>query len=188
MSVEETIERRRSRRRFAETALELGQLAQLLWCAQGVTGEHGRRRAAPSAGACYPIDLFVAVGPETVGGLDAGVYRYLPGDHALAMVAEGDVRGPVAEACLGQDFLEGAPAVLLMAADMSRTRTRYAGRAARYVHMEVGHIGQNIHLQAESLGLGTVAVGAFQDDAVARAFRIGSGLEPLYVMPLGFLE
>ncbi len=185
MSVEEAVQRRRSRRHFTQAPLTLEQLGQLLWCAQGITDAGGRKRAAPSAGATYPMEIFVAVGPRTVGDLEAGVYRYVPAGHELEEVFGGDIRAEISEAALGQDFLESAPLDILMAADYGRTSGRYGERAPRYVHMEAGHIGQNVYLQAEALGLGTVAVGAFRDEAVARAFRLPSHLVPLYLMPVG---
>ena len=188
MSLEEAISRRRSRRSFASKPLTLAQVSQLLWCAQGTTGERGLKRAAPSAGATYPLEIFLAVGRDTVTDLQAGVYRYVPSEHALLRTAEQDVRRQVAAAALEQYFLAQAPVDLLIAADCKRTTGRYGQRGVRYVHMEVGHVGQNIYLQAEALGLGTVAVGAFQDDEVARAFGLPEQLEPLYLMPVGYVE
>lgn len=185
MSLEEAIRWRRSRRDFADASLSMEQLAQLLWASQGVTGKRTTRRAAPSAGATFPIDIFVAVGSGTVGRLGAGVYRYLPGEHVLEKATDGDVRAQIAAAALGQDFLESAPVVILMAAEYARTAGRYGERAGRYVAMEAGHIGQNVYLQAEALGLGTVAVGAFHDKQMGVAFRLPKELEPLYLMPVG---
>jgi SagB-type dehydrogenase family enzyme len=185
MSVEEAIQARRSRRDFSGTPLTLEQMGQLLWCAQGVTDAPRLRRAAPSAGATYPMEVFVAVGDQTVSGLSAGVYRYLGGEHALLKLFDGDVRGRVATAALGQDFLAAAPVDILLAADYGRTAQRYGDRARRYVDMEAGHIGQNVYLQAEALGLGTVAVGAFRDEAVAQVFQLPTLLVPLYLMPVG---
>ncbi|MCK4284381.1 MAG: SagB/ThcOx family dehydrogenase [Candidatus Brocadiae bacterium] len=188
MSVEEAIQRRRSRRDFAGAPLTMEQLGQVLWCAQGVTERGGSKRAAPSAGATYPMVLFAAVGEQTVAGLGAGVYQYLPAGHALKKVLEGDIRGRIASAAYRQHFLAEAPLDILMAADHSRTSSRYRGRAPRYVAMEAGHIGQNIYLQAEALGLGTVAVGAFDDGAMAEVFGLPRELEPLYLMPVGHVR
>lgn len=185
MSVEAAIARRRSRRSFSGAPLPLDVLAQLLWCAQGITGDAGRRRAAPSAGGSYPIDLFVSVGEGGVDGLEAGVYEYVPQTHSLELKFEGDIREDLSAACLGQDFLAAVPVNLLMAAEVKRTASRYGERAERYVNMEAGHISQNVHLQAEALGLGTVAVGAFRDKDVAAAFKLAGDLAPLYIMPLG---
>lgn len=185
MSVVEAIQGRRSRRHFRPDAITLEQLAQLLWCAQGVTGKGGRKRAAPSAGAAYPVELYVAAGAGCVQGLAAGVYHYIPQEHAVERVSGADIRPAIASAALGQDFLEAAPISILMAADYDRTARRYGDRAVRYVDMEAGHIGQNIYLQAEALGLGTVAVGAFRDDEMAAAFGLSDGMRAVYIMPVG---
>lgn len=186
MSVEEAISRRRSRRSFSGRKLSLEQLGQILWSAQGITGSVGRYRAAPSAGATYPMEIFAAVGENAVGNLRAGIYRYLPAEHAVELTRAGDLRAQIAAAALGQGFLADAPVDVLIAADYSRTTRRYGSRGNLYVHIEVGHIGQNIYLQAEALGLGTVAVGAFRDDAVAKVFALPAGLKPLYLMPVGY--
>jgi SagB-type dehydrogenase family enzyme len=185
VSVEEAIRNRRSRRSFTPEALTLEELTQVLWAAQGVTERGGRKRAAPSAGATYPMQLFVAVGANCVRELQPGIYRYLPGDHALEPRTQGDVRQHIAAAALGQDFLAVAPVSILMAADYERTTGRYGSRGVRYVAMEAGHIGQNIYLQAEALRLGTVAVGAFDDKGLAGAFRLPQELQALYLMPVG---
>ncbi len=187
MSVEAAIAQRRSRRRLLVDAVPVEQLSQMLWSAQGVTDKGGRRRAAPSAGATYPIELLVVVGDATAGDVPAGIYRYDSAEHALGCTRQGDVREELAAACHGQDFVGKAPMVLAMAAEMSRISKRYGDRAWRYVNMEIGHIGQNVHLQAEALGLGAVAVGAFDDAAVAAALDISEKLVPLYLMPVGCL-
>jgi len=185
VSVEEAIARRRSRRQFTSEPLNLRQLGQILWAAQGITGEDGRKRAAPSAGATYPMFLYAAIGEGGVQGLETGVYRYQPDGHALVRTLGGDVRRSVARAAVGQGFLAQAPVDILMAAQYDRTAQRYGDRAVRYVAMEAGHIGQNIYLQAEALGLGTVAVGAFRDEALARVFGLPQDQDALYLMPIG---
>jgi len=186
MSLEEAIARRRSVRSFAPKPLTLQQVSQIMWCAQGVTDADGMKRASPSAGATYPMEIFIAVGEGTVTGLGCGVYQYVPDKHALVRRTDKDVRARVAAAALGQRFLAEAPLDVLMAADYKRTTGRYRERGVRYVHMEAGHIGENIYLQAEALGLGTVAVGAFEDDAVGEAFGLPKGLEAVYMMPVGY--
>jgi len=185
LTVAEAIQRRRSRRRFTDTPLGLEALSQLLWAAQGATGPRGHRRAAPSAGAMYPMELFVAVGEGGVDGLQAGVYQYMPDGHALDRTLEADIRAQLVEPCLGQGFVGTAPVDVLMAAVAERIERRYAERAQRYVDMEAGHISQNIYLQAEALGLATVAVGAFHEDEVAAVFRLPRDMTPLYLMPIG---
>ena len=184
MSVEEAILKRRSIRRFRNDALSLSQLSQLLWAAQGITASGGRR-AVPSAGATYPLEIFAITGEQTVEGLNAGVYHYQIDSHALDTHLEGDVRAALAEAALGQTCIAAAPLDIIVCAFYSRTMYRYGRRGERYVHMEVGHVGQNISLQAVALGLGTVMVGAFEDEQVTKVLRLEEQLRPLYIVPVG---
>ncbi|MDO9542868.1 MAG: SagB/ThcOx family dehydrogenase [Kiritimatiellia bacterium] len=185
VSVEEAIQRRRSQRNFKNRSLTKEQLSQLAWCAQGITDADGHKRATPSAGATYPLDLYVVVGEKTCGDIPAGVYRYLPEDHALKIHLTGDRRQALAAVALGQDFVMHAPLVMVLAADYSRTTGRYGKRGIRYVDMEAGHAGENVHLQAESLGLGSCMVGAFDDSAVSAALHLPAEYKPLYIMPVG---
>lgn len=186
MSVEAAIARRRSVRSYRPQPLSLAQLSQVLWAAQGLTSPRLGLRATPSAGATYPLEIYIIVGEKGVEGLEAGVYYYLVEGHALELRHQGDRRVELASAALGQDFIRQAPAAIVIAAVFQRT-TAYYGRwgESRYVPMEVGHAGQNIHLQAEALGLVTVAVGAFDDEAVRRVVGLASETSPLYIMPVG---
>lgn len=181
MSVEEAIARRRSRRSYSDKALTLEEVGQLLWAAQGITDRSAGFRAAPSAGATYPLEIFLVVGK--VEGLKAGVYRYDPRSHSLLFHKEGDVRKALCRAALGQRFVETAPVTIAIAAVERRTSIRYGKRAKRYILIEVGHVGQNIYLQAESLGLGTVAVGAYYDEEVQRVLNLN--IPVYYLMPVG---
>ena len=183
VSVEEAIARRRSIRSYRDVPLTLEQLSQILWAAQGITEPERRFRAAPSAGATYPLEVYVVVGEGGVKGLRAGVYRYDPLRHVLVMVKEGNLRVKLSEAALGQPWVRSAPVCLVIAADYSRTTNRYGERGIRYVHMEAGHVGQNVYLEATALGLGTVAVGAFRDEEVKSLLGIPE--DPLYIMPIG---
>ena len=122
-----------------------------------------------------------------MNGVGAGVYRYEPDGHALAQIDDQDVRGRLARAALGQQWVADNAAVLIITAVYSRTKVKYGRRGQRYVHMEVGHAAQNVFLQANSLGLGTVVVGAFNDDAVARALTLAREEQPLCLMPIGRL-
>jgi len=184
LSVEDAIAQRRSERNFLDQSLTNEQLFQILWAAQGITGDG--KRSAPSAGATYPLEIYALVGK--VEGLDAGVYRYIPEGHSLTKHVSGDKRKELAAASLNQDFIADAPLVIVIAALYERTTKRYGERGIRYVHIEVGHAGQNIYLQSESLGLGTVAVGAFYDEEVARVLNLPEDHEPLYVMPIGYVR
>lgn len=187
VTVEAAIEGRRSRREFKGDPLTLSQLGQVLWAAQGCTGE-GCLRAAPSAGATYPIEIFAAAGEGGVVGLDAGVYQYFPEDHEVVLRSAGDKRAQLSQAAHGQACVLQAPVSVLFAADYARTTGRYGERGERYVHIEVGHAGENLYLEVESLGLGTVAVGAFDDSEGAAAAGIKKPLVLLYIMPVGRYE
>jgi len=180
MPLEQALAQRQSHRQFQDSALSLEEVSQVLWAAQGITGIRGRR-TAPSAGATYPLETYLVAGQ--VEGLDAGVYRYDNREHRLVPVRGGDVRRALSAAALGQRMVAAAPVTIVIAAMYQRTAARYGERAQRYVHMEVGHVGQNIYLQAQTLGLGTVSVGAFNDAEVKSL--LGIPAEPLYLMPLG---
>ena len=182
MSVEEALAARRSVRSYQDEALSLTELAQLLWAAQGITAHWGGR-TAPSAGATYPLEVYAVVGEVT--GLEAGVFHYRPDGHLFVRRTAGDLRGELASAALGQEWVREAPVSLVIAARYERTTGRYGERGVRYVHIEVGHAGQNIYLQAEALGLGTVIVGAFDDQDVKTLLGIEE--EPLAIMPVGRL-
>lgn len=182
VSVEESLLRRRSVREYSGDALTLAEVSQLLWAAQGVTSPPGMR-TAPSAGALYPLELYVVAGQVT--GLVPGVYKYRPVQHELMTVAEGDNRGQLAEAALGQNSVAQAPMDIVVAAVYQRTMPKYGERGVRYVHIEVGHAAQNVCLQATALGLGTVTVGAFHDDRVKSLLQMPVPEEPLYIIPVG---
>jgi SagB-type dehydrogenase family enzyme len=182
LSVEEAIAARRSVRGLGDAPITLAQLSQLLWAAQGITSEDGTRRAAPSAGAKYPLEVFVVAGK--VEGLPAGVYRYAPKGHSLALEKKGDLRENLSAAALSQESVGAAPVSLVIAGVYQRTREKYGERAERYVHIEVGAVAENVYLEAESLGLATVFVGAFSDDEVREVVGTGDA-EPLGIMPIG---
>ena len=129
--------------------------------------------------------MYAVCGQDTVEGVSAGVYHYTT-SHALLLEQPGDVRQELARAALDQGFIAQAPVTLVIGAIYARTAEVYGERAARYVHMEVGHAGQNIYLQAAALGLATVAVGAFDDERVKRVLRLEAECQPLYIMPVGF--
>jgi SagB-type dehydrogenase family enzyme len=185
VSVEEAITRRRSTREFTDRALLVEELSQLLWSLQGTTDNQRRLRAAPSAGATFPLEVISVIGDFGVSGLPAGLYLYLPSDHALKPIRNGDVRQQLAGVALGQQAVAQAPASLVIAADYERTRRRYRNRTERYVHMEAGHAAQNLYLQATALGLGTNAIGAFDDDGVRQVLQLAPNLQPLYILPIG---
>jgi SagB-type dehydrogenase family enzyme len=137
----------------------------------------------PSAGALYPLVLYLVAGD--VDGLEPGVYRYVTDDHSLEPVTGGDVRPALCEACLGQPWVSSAPASVVICADPSVTTSRYGDRGEMYVLIEVGHCGQNVYLACAASGLGTVAVGAFDEAAVSSVLGLTGGVRPFYVMPVG---
>lgn len=180
ISVEEAIKRRESVRSYRDAPISLSMLSQLLWAAQGITREGGGR-SAPSAGATYPLTIYVAVGNVT--GLEPGFYRYLPREHGLEQISKQDIRYELALASLMQLWMAKAPVVLIVAANYERTTSRYGERGIRYVHIEVGAVCENVHLQAVALDLGTVIVGAFEDESVKKILQVKE--EPLALMPVG---
>ncbi len=183
LSVEEALLERRSVRSYKDEPLELKWVSQLLWAAQGITLEARGFRTAPSAGATYPLEIYLAAGE--VNDLQSGLYRYVAAGHSLVKINGNDVRRSLAEAALGQNQVRDAPAVIIVAADYDRTAQRYGERARRYVHMEVGHASQNICLQAITYNLGTVIVGAFYDDQVKLVLGLPGNEDPLIIIPVG---
>jgi len=185
LSLEEAIDRRRSTRDFSPRAVSQSQLSQMLWSAQGTTDSRHHYRAVPSAGATYPLEIFVVCGANSLEEIEEGIYHYDTKTHSLTLHHQEDVRPELSEAALDQEFISEAPLDIVICAVYERTLRRYGRRTERYVHMEAGHAGQNINLQATALGLGTVAVGAFNDELVREALRLDEPYRPLYIMPVG---
>jgi len=181
-SVEESLAKRRSVRDYSAQSLSLAEISQLLWAAQGVN-RPGGYRTAPSAGALYPLEIYLVSGQ--VDDLPAGVYRYSPEEHGLNLVLSGDIRQELSKAALGQDSIQNAPAVIVITAVHERTTVKYSNRGIQYVHMEVGSAAENVYLQAESLGLGTVFIGACHDDQVSQVLELDGQEQPLCIMPVG---
>lgn len=184
ISVEESLKRRRSVRDYdINLSLSLEEVSQLLWAAQGITEPFMGKRTAPSAGATYPMEIYLVV--RKVEGLKEGVYRYFPDDHSLFFVKMGDFSNDLQKACWGQYWVGDGAINIVVTAVFERTTSRYGKRGEVYVHMEAGHVGQNIYLQAEALNLGTVVVGAFTDERVKEVLSLPENHSPLYVIPVG---
>jgi SagB-type dehydrogenase family enzyme len=181
-SLERSLSERRSVREFKQAALTLAEISQLLWAAQGVTGPGGLR-TAPSAGALYPLEVYLVVG--SIQNVAAGVYKYEPIEHRLAQIGTEDRRVDLAGAAYDQEWVAGGAALLVVTGVERRTTGKYGERGVRYVHMEAGHAAQNVLLQAVALGLGGAVVGAFDDDRVRRILGLPKGKQPLYLIPLG---
>lgn len=184
-SLEQLLAKRRSIREYPATALKLAEIGQLLWAAQGITHPQGYR-TAPSAGALYPLQLYLVIG--TVQDLVPAVYGYDPDRHHLVLMQGGDRRNLLASTALGQDWLANTAAIVVFAADYKRTTRKYGERGKRYVHMEAGHAAENLFLQANALDLTTVIVGAFDDEEVANILRLPMQEQPLILMPIGRKE
>lgn len=194
-SVETALSQRRSIRDYSGENLTLDEVSQLLWAAQGITAPSWGGRTAPSAGALYPLELYVVVGD--VEGIDKGAYKYSREEHELEKVKEGDIRAELADAAGGQECVRDAAIDIVFTAVYERTTSKYKTpvyeertgasylRGIRYVHMEAGHAAQNVYLQAVSLDLGTVVIGAFMDDRVKELVNAGEQENPLYIMPVG---
>jgi SagB-type dehydrogenase family enzyme len=176
MSLEETLVARRSVRQFTEEELTLEEISQLLWAVQGITAAWGGR-TAPSAGALYPLEVYVATG--------GGLYHYVSQGHKAIVESKADLRSELWRVGLSQDAIREAPAVFVVTAVYARTEKKYGERAERYVKLEAGHAAQNLLLQAVALGLGGVPIGAFYDDQVQGVLSLPSDHEPLYLIPIG---
>ncbi len=181
-SVEQALRLRRSVRTFSEKPLQLAEVAQLLWSAQGITRRDGLR-TAPSAGALYPLEIYLVAG--NVNDLPVGVWHYLPDNHRLEQLGDDDIRTPLAHAALDQAWIRDAAAVVVFTAVYERTSRKYGKRGMRYVHIEAGHAAENLFLQAVSLDLKTVIVGAFRDDAIHNTMKLPEDHAPLLLMPVG---
>lgn len=191
ITIEEAILSRRSIREFKKEPIELVYLSMILWAAYGITDPVKGFRASPSAGATYPLELYVVVGENAVhisgsDYLEAGVYKYIPYIHGLSINKRDDVRKDLMKAALYQKWIEEAPVSIVICAIYEKT-TRYYGERGRnrYVPMDVGHVGQNIYLMSTALGYGTVAIGAFRDFDVATIIGVESNETPIYIMPIG---
>jgi SagB-type dehydrogenase family enzyme len=184
-SLVELLRNRKSHREFLEEPLTLDEVSALLWAALGYREGTGSGRTVPSAGAIYPVEIQAVIGRNCVKGLDEGVYGYVPQIHSIDLMKQGDLRQDIAAAALSQDFLGKAPLLIVITADVGKTTLHYGKRGMRYVHMDVGHVGQNVYLMVFALGLGTCAVGAFRDEKVAAVLSLPKDIFPFYIMPVG---
>jgi len=182
VSIEQSLLQRRSIRSYTGEPLTLQEVSQLLWAAQGITDPRGFR-TAPSAGALYPLEVYVVCGD--VQDLTPGVYGYEPDEHRLVRIIDGDKRAELARAALGQSCVEEGAIAIVFTAVYDRTTAKYGDRGISYVHIEVGHAAQNLCLQATALGLGVVTVGAFYDEKVTKLLNLPEAEQPLYIIPVG---
>lgn len=177
VSVEEAIAKRRSVRGYSSEKIAAKQLSQLLWAAQGITSTAGFR-TAPSSGALYPLEIYVAN--------EDGLFKYRPQGHRLSLVTQEDVRKSLADAAWGQSFIAEAPVDIIICAVYEKVTSKYGSKGVRYTEIEVGHAAQNIHLQAVALGLVSAPVGAFTDEEVSRVLNLPVKEVPIYIIPVGY--
>jgi SagB-type dehydrogenase family enzyme len=177
LSLEECILRRRSIRSYLRDELSLEEISQLCWSAQGITGLRDPYRAAPSAGATLPLELYLVKSD--------GLFKYVAQGHRLLMLSGEDLRRKLAEVALAQDVVARVPVDFVITVVWERITGRYGQRGEMYAYEEAGHAAQNIHLQAVALGLGSVPVGAFSDAGVKQVLSLAKGEAPVYIIPVG---
>ncbi|MCD4700919.1 MAG: SagB/ThcOx family dehydrogenase [Candidatus Aegiribacteria sp.] len=192
VSVEEAMQNRRSVRYYEDSPLTVAEVSQLLWSAYGLNYPvenapdflRGGLRTAPSAGALYPLELYLVV--RDVTGLDPGIYLYKSETHELVRLVGEDCWEEFSNAGFNQSHFETAAAAIVYSAVFERCTEKYGERGRdRYVCMDLGHSAENVYLQAYALNIGTCAIGAFSDLALKHVIRMTSAEVPLYIMPLG---
>ena len=183
VSVEQALKNRRSVRSYADKPLTRQDISQLLWSAQGVTSPQGYR-TAPSAGALYPLEIYLGAG--NVENLADGLYHYRPDAHDMVAVEKGDPRQALWQAAIKQRAVKDAPAVIVITGVFSRTMEKYDKRGMQYVLIEAGHAAQNICLQAVAMDLGSVPIGAFNDKTLRKVLKLDSTIYPIYIVPVGY--
>jgi SagB-type dehydrogenase family enzyme len=181
-SLSGAMQARRSVRSYSKEPITLAEVAQLAWAAQGITNNQGFR-TAPSAGALYPLELYLVA--DRVTGLEQGLYHYLPKQHVLQQVSSDNLKTRLALAAYNQGALRKAAAIFVISGVKQRTARKYGKRAERYVYIEAGHVGQNLLLQAAALGLGGVIIGAFMDNAVSGVLGLKEGEQPISLLAVG---
>lgn len=185
ISVEKAIKLRRSIRSYKQEPLTMAQVGQVLWAAQGITSNDGFR-TAPSAGATYPLEIYLIAGK--VVDLTSGIYKYLNKDHAIIKISDGDKRAELSDAALSQEWIKEAPIAIVVCGIYERTSKKYGDNASKYVHMEVGCVAQNVYLQATALGLGTTFVGAGEEEKIASVLHLDKNEHALCILPVGSIN
>jgi len=188
VSIESALKQRRSVRSFAPTPLNLEEVGQLCWAAQGVTDDKGHR-TAPSARAIYPLELYVAAGSVT--GLPPGLYRYQPASHSLHLVAPGDKRADLDQKAVGQSWMPiaKAPAVFVISGTAAKMASSedpaVRERGAHFMWVEAGLAAQGFFLEATAMGLGSTYVGGFRAAETQALLGLPSSEEVLAILPVG---
>jgi len=185
ISVEDAINKRKSISTYQNKSLTLKDISQLLWAAQGITDKEKNIRTVPSAGATYPLEIYILTGTNGVNGLESGLYHYNPLKNQLEYIMKGDLRVNLSSTAYGQGGIANAPAIIIITGVYSRTQNRYGDRGIQFVHMEAGHAGQNLYLQAQALDLGMVLIGGFSNKDAQKILKLPADQEVLYLIPVG---
>jgi SagB-type dehydrogenase family enzyme len=187
MSVEQALQNRRSVRKYSNQSINLADVSQLLWAGQGITNTQRNLRAAPSAGQVYPLELYVLVGFGGVSGLKEGLYHYIPQNNTLEKIIEGDLRNNLSQVANGQPWVKQAPINIVITGNYQKMINKYNDQqlSTRFVNMEAGHVGENLYLQAEALGLATVSLGSFDENQMKKLLQLPKNEKPLYIFPVG---
>jgi len=191
-SLEELLLNRRTRRDFQKSSLSTTEISQILWAAYGLRDpEHGKpqtgkaKKTCPSAGALFPLEIYLIAGD--ISDIPSGFYHFIPDEHALELIHDKDLREDLYNIAYPREMIRTAPASLIYIAIEGRVLERYGERGRqRYIPMDIGHSAQNVYLQAEALGLGTCAIGAFDDEGIIQVLDLPAEEIPMYVMPVGY--
>jgi SagB-type dehydrogenase family enzyme len=177
LSLESAFAQRRSTRQFSSKKLTLSQIGQLAWAGQGITDSAAGLRTAPSAGALYPITLYIAIYD--------GLFVYRPQSHSLEQVLNVDIRGRLAAATSNQNAVAEAPCDIIVVGSVTKLMPRYQNQSRKYMLLEAGHVAQNILLQAVGLDLAGVPIGGFNVSGVNNLCQMSRDMEPLYIICVG---
>lgn len=188
LSIQEAINNRTSIRNYSKEALSLDELSYLLWCTQGikeVINGYITLRTVPSAGARHAFETYLLV--NNVNELTSGLYRYMAVGHSLVKLStDENIDDLIMKACLNQEFIKTSAVTFIWSAAAYKMKWRYGERGYRYMHLDAGHVCQNLYLSAESIDCGVCAVGAFLDDEIASALNIDGEEEfVIYLATLG---
>ncbi len=187
ISVEEAIQNRRSARRYSNEPLSINNVSQILWAAQGITNNQSSLRAAPSAGQVYPLEIYLVAGSDGVSGLEEGFYHYVPSNNTLEKLINGDLRADLSSIADDQPWVKQAPVNILITGNYQKMIDKYTDKelCTRFVDLEAGHVGENIYLQSETLGLVTVSLGSFNETQLKQLLQLPGNETPIYIFPVG---
>ena len=182
MTVEKSLEERRSIRSFGKDGLTLNEVSQLLWAAQGVTDDKGHR-TAPSAMARYPLQVYLLA--DNVTGLPSGVYHYSPEGHNLTIMAEGNVEGYYNATAGFEAWIKTAPAIFVITGNISGMNQMPRQDPSQWVYIDAGAAAENLLLEVVSLDLASTYTAGFSANKTEELLGLPSGEVPIGVLPVG---